>query len=276
MLSLLCLAALAAAPAAPPPMEALFPKIDGFTLDGKPAKYGPDNLYEYINGAADAFLAYDFEELGAGTYKAADKSEVSVDVYRHRDALRAFGMYTQERPNGSQPLPVGVEGYEGEQHFEFVAGAYYVKLAGKTSLLRGIAEKIAPLLPGTREAPALFKAFPAGGKLLRAEKLATRDFLGHAFLHDGFTVPYEVEGAKFRLFVIEGRDTADAAEMLRKYLAFAKAAPKGLAAEGATTLDDALNGKVDLAWRGRWIWGAVDAPSKARKGLVEQLGKALK
>jgi hypothetical protein len=274
-LTLVCLAALAAAPATPSSMAAFFPKLDGYTLVEAPAKYSPETLYEYIDGGADAFLMYDFEELAAGTYKSATGDEVTVDLYRHKDAVRAFGMYLQERPNASKALPIGVEGYSGEQHLEFVAGQFYAKLSGKTALLQKVAEKVAKGLPGTREPPAVFKAFPAAGKLPRAEKLSTRDFLGHAFLHDGFAVPYEVDGARFRLFAVQGKDAADVKAMLERTFALAKFEGKP-AAEGAATVRDPLNGEVDLAWRGTWVWGAVDAPSKKRKALVDELGKGLK
>jgi hypothetical protein len=268
MLALLCLL-LAAAPTDP-----VFPEIEGLKLTGAPAKYDPESLYEYINGGADAFLSYDFEELSAATYVAADKSEISVDVYRHRDAVRAFGMYLQERPDRSKPLAVGIEGYAGDQHLEFVAGAYYVKLSGKDERLLAVAQAVAAKLPGTREPPAVFKAFPVAGRIPRAEKLSTRDFLGHAFLRDGFAVPYEIEGARFRLFAIQARDTADAQQVLARYFAAGKVTEKPKA-EGTRTLADPLNGEVLLAWRGRWLLGAVDQGAAKRKALVEELGKAL-
>ncbi|HEY3444939.1 MAG TPA: DUF6599 family protein [Myxococcales bacterium] len=274
---LLLAATLAAAPAEPSSMASLFPKIDGYALTEAPTKYTPETLYEYIDGGADAFLMYDFEELAAGTYKSADgKQEIAVDLYRHKDAVRAFGMYLQERPNNSKALPIGVEGYQGEQHLEFVAGAIYAKLVGKTELLKPVAEKVAAGLPGTREPPAIFKAFPAEGRLPRAEKLSTKDFLGHAFLHDGFAVPYEVAGARFRLFAIQAKDPADAKAMLEKWFALSKAKDPKAKAEGTATIKDPLNGEVDLAWRGQWLWGAVDGSSPNRKTLVQELGKALK
>jgi hypothetical protein len=46
-------------------------------------------------------------------------------------------------------------------------------------------------------------------------------------------------------------------------------------AEGTVTLKDPLNGEVLLAWRGGWLWGAVDDPSPACKDLVDELGRRL-
>ena len=256
-------------------MESLFPTIEKWALS-KPEKYSPANLYEYIDGAADAFLQQDFQELTTAEYVNAEKVVVTVDVYRHRDATRAFAMHTQERSTKAIPLALGVEGTGGDDHLEFVVGSYYVKITqtgGKgTRAFEAIAKRMADALPGTREPPPTVKCFPERGKVPRAEKLSARDFLGHAFLHDGTTAPYEIAGAHFRMFVIEGRATADAQQMLSRYLALAKSAVAA-SPQGSATLRDPFNGEVELAWKGRWLWGAVDEPSKDRDGLVRELGR---
>jgi hypothetical protein len=263
-----------------------FPQVAGWKLTAPPTQYTPDNLFEFIDGGADAFLQFDFEELLTASYVNAQKVEVSVEIYRHRDAARAFGIYTQERPAGSVRLPVGTEGNAGADHLEFVAGAAYVKLAqsgGKdTPFLRMFADKIAAGLPGTREPPPVLKCFPEKGKRPRAEKLAARNFLGHAFLHDAAVAPYQIEGTQFRLFAIEGKDEGDARAMVQRYLAAAKALAGPIEKTGKITLKDPLNGEVLLCWDGRWLWGAVDLPSRYDQVLpglrtqVEELGRNLR
>jgi hypothetical protein len=262
-----------------------FPQVEGWKLSSAPTQYTPDNLFEYVDGGADAFLQFDFEELLTASYVNAQKVEVTVDLYHHRNAARAFGMYTQERPAGSALLPVGIEGIAGPDHLEFVAGPVYAKLAqagGKeTPFLRMFAEKIAARLPGTREPPAVLKCFPDKGKRPRSEKLTARDFLGHAFLHDAAVVPYQLEGAKLRLFVIEGKDENDVQTMIQYYRVAAKSPTTPTEKAGGATLKDPLNGEVLLRWNGRLLWGAVDQPSSNRQVMetvqarVEELGKNL-
>jgi len=260
-----------------------FPQLEGWKLSAAPTQYTPDNLFEYIDGGADAFLQFDFEELLTASYVNAQKVEVTVDLYHHRNAARAFGMYTQERPAGSSPLPVGIEGNAGPDHLEFVAGPVYAKLAqagGKEpSFLRLFADRIAAKLPGTREPPAVLSCFPDKGKRQRAEKLAARDFLGHAFLHDAAVVPYQVDGLKFRLFAIEGKDESDVHTMVQRYSVVAKSPAHPIENAGSTTLKDPLNGEVLLRWDGRWMWGAVDQPSQhgpALEALTDELGRNLR
>jgi hypothetical protein len=273
----LLLALLAAAPDA----DALkLPRrLDGWKLAGAPDRYPPDKLFEYIDGGAEAFLQFDFQELSAATYVNGKDAEISADVYRHATPARAFGIYSQERRPGSSKLPGPLEGVAAADHLEFVTGAYYVKLAlhagGDAGILPKLAEQIAAVLPGPRDVPAVLACFPAPGKRPRSEKLVARDFLGHAFLHDGATAPYEIDGARFRLFVVEGKDAADVRKMVEAWRAKAKLPRAEVSAAGSLTLKDPSNGEVTLRWRDRWLWGAVDDPSPQREPLVEQLGRKL-
>jgi len=256
-----------------------FPQIDGWKMTGSPARYTPENLFEYVDGAADAFLQFDFEELLTANYANANKVEVTVDIYHHRDAVRAFGMYTQERPPGSTPIRVGVEGNAGPDHLEFVKGPYYVKLAaagGKPApFLRPFAEAVADKLAGSKQPPPVLRCFPSKGKRPRAEKLSARNFLGHAFLHDAAVVPYEIDGARFRLFALQGKDQADVRDMIQRYRALAKLPAAESKSEGTVVLKDPLNGEVVLQWSGRWLWGAVDQPLPKCNALLAELGRNL-
>jgi hypothetical protein len=253
------------------------PAFDGFSVSDGPTTYTPDNLFEYIDGGADAFVSFDFQELVSVTYRSERKVEVTVDVYRHRDAVRAYGMYALERPAGTTPIPVGIEGYVGPDHLELVVGAYYVKLAltgsKDPSVLRAFAQKVVAGLAGTREPPAILKLFFDKGRVPRAEKLAARGFLGHAFLHDAVAVPYDVDGKRLRLFVVEGKDDTDVRDMVARYRTAAGAPKAAVENAGSATLKDPLNGEVLIAWKGSRLWGAVDQPSSVTKPLVDALGQ---
>jgi hypothetical protein len=130
-------------------------------------------------------------------------------------------------------------------------------------------------LPGPREPPAVLACFPDKGKKPRSEKLTARDFLGHAFLHDAAAVPYDIDGARFRLFVVEGKDAADVRKMVAAWRGVGKQPKADVGPRGSLTIKDPLNGQVSLMWRERWLWGAVDDPSPQRQALVEELGRKL-
>jgi hypothetical protein len=254
-------------------------RIGGWKLAAAPDHYTPETLFEYIDGGAEAFLQFDFQELTAATYVNAKKLELRVDLYRHANAARAFGIYSQERRPGSTKMPGPLEGIASADHLELVAGAYYVKLAlpagGDAAILPKLAKQIAAVLPGPREPPAVLACFPDKGKKPRSEKLTARDFLGHAFLHDAAAVPYDIDGARFRLFVVEGKDAVDVRKMIAAWRAVGKQPKADVGPRGSLTIKDPLNGQVSLMWRERWLWGAVDDPSPQRQALVEELGRKL-
>src|SRR4030042_1401127 len=88
-----------------------FPSITGWKQVGDIQTFDPKTLYEYINGGADLYLAYDFEELKVAEYQNDQKAAVTVDVYCHRSPTHAFGIYSQERFPGRKFIEVGVPGY---------------------------------------------------------------------------------------------------------------------------------------------------------------------
>ena len=87
------------------------PKVNGFALKSKPAYYSPDNLYEYINGAADLYLNFHFKKLSVFEYRNKKKGSITVDIYEHKDINNGFGIYCSEKPSDGPFLKIGTEGY---------------------------------------------------------------------------------------------------------------------------------------------------------------------
>ena len=93
------------------------------------AAFRRETLFEYIDGAAEAYIGYDFREL-AGRRVRPDRNENDGHGrnLRHGHGLNAFGIYAAERYPESRFLPIGVQGYYEEGTLNFLAGRYYVKL----------------------------------------------------------------------------------------------------------------------------------------------------
>ena len=119
-------------------------------------------------------------------------------------------------------------------------------------------------------------AFPAEGKKGNSEKYIVRNFLGYPFFSAVFTADYELPGRKFRLFIIEATDGKECREIVQKYLRQAKAPEQGVN-EGRHTIADPHHGIVDLYWKGRYIWGAVDlADAELRSRYLKRIEERLK
>ncbi|MFH1574022.1 MAG: DUF6599 family protein, partial [Acidobacteriota bacterium] len=95
----------AAAPATPVDPErqqlaSLLPgnnAVAGWSAADQPRFFGPGDLWEYINGAADGYLTYGFRQVVTAEYSHSEtQSQAVIDIYRMQDPRNAFGIYTQE------------------------------------------------------------------------------------------------------------------------------------------------------------------------------------
>jgi Family of unknown function (DUF6599) len=242
----------------------VFPEITGWKQSGEPQTFLPGTLYEYINGGADLYLAFDFQELKVIEYLDDKKATVTVEVYRHKSPTEAFGIYSQERLPGANYLNIGAQGYRDKNILNFLAGSCYVKInsynagADDQEVLQALAKKIEENLNERGGLPALLSFFPAEGKLKNSEKFIARNFLGYSFLHSAFTADYDLSGKKFKLFLIACKDRNECRNIIQEYLQKVKSVEEG-AIEGRHTLSDPHHGIVDLYWEGIHVWGVLDS-----------------
>ena len=240
----------------------LFPEIKGWRKPGNIQVYTPETLYEYINGAAELYLSYEFQELQVAEYLNEDSASVVVEIYRHKTPTHAFGIYSQERPIEADFLNIGAQGYMVAPIFNFVTANYYVKIycydvdTNRQEVLQTFAKKVAENLGGKRPLPRILACFPSKGKKQNSEKFVAKNFLGYGFLHSGFTAEYSDSNTTFTLFIIEGTDSKDCKEMLSQYMEFTKSSRKEIK-EGRYTLSDPNYGEIALFWKGRYIWGVL-------------------
>jgi len=240
-----------------------FPEITGWKQSGEIQTFIPKTLYEYINGAADLYLIYDFQELKVAEYQNEKKASVTIDVYRHITPTHAFGIYSQERLPNANFINVGTQGYVEEEILNFIVGPYYVKItgykieSGGQEVLISFAKKVAENLKEKGTLPALLKSFPLDGKVKNSEKFINKNFLGYAFLHSAFTADYELSGKKFKLFVIEPADKTECKNMIQKYAEQTGKAEKNVI-EGRHLIPDPHHGEIELHWQGAYLWGILN------------------
>lgn len=90
--------------------EVKFAEISGWEQSGKIQTFTPKTLFEYIDGAADLYIMYDFQELKVAEYRNEKKASVTVEVYEHKTPSHAFGIYSQERIPNANFIDVGARG----------------------------------------------------------------------------------------------------------------------------------------------------------------------
>lgn len=242
-----------------------FPKAAGWKKSDPIQEFSPENLYDYIDGAADLYLTYDFKDLQVAEYTREDKASVIIEIYRHGSPTAAFGIYSQERLANSDFLDIGVQGYYEEKILNFLAGNYYVKISSSNiakydrDILIRFAKETAEKIGGDRSFPPLLKAFPDEGRIKNAEKFIGKNFLGYSFLASAFTADYEAAGQKFKMFVMVGASPGDCQARLQRYFQQLKR-PAETIAEGRYEISDPYHGNLEIFWKGQYIGGILNLP----------------
>ncbi|MCK7531147.1 MAG: hypothetical protein MZV63_08950 [Marinilabiliales bacterium] len=107
--------------------QQLFPDLKGYKTVSDYPVYTPDDLWDYINGAADAYLALGFIDLNITEY-VKGRTVIKAEIYRFGDDAEAFGIYSMERSPGYDFIQVGVQGYNEEGIVHFYKDRYYIKI----------------------------------------------------------------------------------------------------------------------------------------------------
>jgi hypothetical protein len=196
-------------------------------MESEPRFYQPDNLWEYIDGAAEQYLIYGFRELITAEYGVGtDSSLITVEVYCMESPTHAFGMYAAERSPEEQPVAIGVQGYQGENVLNFYEGPYYVKMTSFTasngfmdSLLR-MGRSISDKIQGEFSEPAMFQCFPTENRVSWSERYIPNDFLGQSYLQNGYRCDYAGDQGTYQIFLVPLESDTAAQAVLKKYRRF--------------------------------------------------------
>jgi hypothetical protein len=176
-----------------------FPSVDGWTRTGEVREYLADNLWEYINGAAELFVEYDIQRCRTADL-TSDGVVVSVDVYDMGTPLNAFGVLSRERAGTTIALPGATEAAISPPYLALLLkGSTYVKVnalegeltdASAQTLLEGIANS----LPGEAAYPAELALLPEEGRVDGTEGFQRDGFLGLSELSDCLYAEYSYDG----------------------------------------------------------------------------------
>jgi len=268
-------------------LKDMLPRLADWRPTEEARTYDPASLFEYIDGAAEAYISYDFKELAVGNYQhGGSKAAMTVEIYDMGTPLDAFGIYSAERFPESRFVAVGIQGYMEEGSLNFLAGRYYVKLLGyeggdKTEAhLKSYGAAIASKIKDPASFQAILKAFPAQGLVADSEKYVARNFMGFKFLNRGYGAAYKRDGQEFDAFVIEAKSVEDAIAMLKQFADnFAKSGKAEKAGAGYR-IQDAYLKNILVAPVGAFLCGVTKirdggeaAGEKVLRGLIQALGR---
>jgi hypothetical protein len=250
-------------------LRSLLP-AEGGSLDLKvsidPSFFEPANLWDYIDGAAALYIQYGFRHVVTSEYAlGSDSIPLVIDIYEMESPLHAFGIYAAERSPEESFIEVGVQGYQVMGSLNFWSGSNYVKLyssvassATEKALLK-IARDIAGRIPGSHSEPDLLTCLPEKNRIRMSERYIPRDFLGLAFLANGYWADYKVQGSRYRVFLVENGSAEEAVGNYGEYRSFLESQGANVSQEkkGEAPSFRAENGSRQLVFVYRTILGGV-------------------
>jgi hypothetical protein len=183
-----------------------------------PVSYGPEGLYDYLDGGAERYLGLGFEKLVHVRYQLGEDplACVTLDLYEMGGTAGAFGIYRSVR----RPTRAATVVRRGHSLGTAGGGASTSTARPMTERARGRARQLhrASLRPGApgERAAAFLEPLPAEGLVPQSERWFAADLLGHAFLPGGVTASYRIDGREARLYYSELDSDQAAAQALAR------------------------------------------------------------
>jgi hypothetical protein len=260
--------------------------VAGWKQVGKPRAYNAANLFDLVNGEAQAIQEYSFAGCTHAEYAPANQTKpaLTIDVFDMTDPLNAFGLFSSDRISG-KAVPLGAEGVKiGNSGLNFWKGRYVVRTAilnvspAAQAAQLAFAKAAAAKIPGNAGPPPIVAALPAG-RQPRSEKYVKSNVAGQAFLKNAVTARYPSTGQGCEVFIATYPAPAAAKAALEKYRSFEKSgtglAPlKGVGEAGFSVVDRYAK-NVAVAQKGKYVVGVVRAKEAAgaQKLLREAVSK---
>ena len=171
--------------------EASFPaEVSGWKWDGKENHYNRKTIFDYINGAGELYIAYNFNGVKVRRYEKGNQPPITAEVYDMGTSEDAFGVFSFERQDEEAGIGQGSE--FGGGLLRFWKGKFFVSVfaegQGKEAeaATLDIGKAIANSIKSTGPIPKLLGVLP-NGKTGLLEK-STRYFHSHILLNQRFFV----------------------------------------------------------------------------------------
>ncbi|NNM04676.1 MAG: hypothetical protein HKO65_06190 [Gemmatimonadetes bacterium] len=176
-----------------------FPEVEGWAQPGEVLVYDADNLWEYINGAAELFVSYGVRSCRTTDLTSGDLT-VTVDLYDMGTPLNAYGVFEREASGEAVDVSEAVAALVSPPYQALLLkGSTYAKVnvfEGELTMENGtgLLEALAASLPGSATPPAEFGLLPADGMVPGSEAYQAEAFLGLTELTDCVFADYSQEG----------------------------------------------------------------------------------
>jgi hypothetical protein len=107
-------------------LELLPVQIDGWSASDRDQTYTRDTIFDYMNGAGEIYLAYDFEKLFVREYTRPSAPPIIAEIYEMDSSEDAYGVFTND--TDGKPVKMGQGGIYAQGLLRFWKGPIFVRL----------------------------------------------------------------------------------------------------------------------------------------------------
>lgn len=143
--------------------------VPNWNLKDSVETYLGEDLFMYINGGADLYLEYGFDEVAAGRYMNFQSNSILVDVYKMSSIDAAYGVFTLSSTSKGKPQMLGDQSFLYDYYLDLWKGPYFIRFTankkdnGMIDTLMLFAKTIVPKISINGKKPQLTQAFHLPG-----------------------------------------------------------------------------------------------------------------
>jgi len=273
ILLVLLLAACASSPSPPVDVLPASGAVPDWSLAGEAQVFDPETLFDLVDGQAECFFAYNFQQVTVQDYQNTTGDLLSIELWQMATPADAYGLFTASI--AGVPATVGNDGdTDPGRRLAFWQDRFYVHVRARQEVpdadLTAFGQAVAAALPPGGERPALVEHLPPAGLVERSpiyfhQEISIQselwlggvNLLGLSPETEGVLARYDVDGAEASLLLIRYPDAEAAAAAL--------AALQDGQVDGVATADvrdrllGAVIGEVEAEVAGQLLATALDS-----------------
>ncbi len=252
-------------------------EISGWIESGQDSAFGRDNIFDYMDGAGEIYLAFDFKLLFVREYTKENSPSLVVEIYEMSSSEDAYGVYTQD--TDGDEVRIGQDAVYAAGLLRFWKDTVFARImaeretAETKAAVFKIGEIVAQSVTKEGKRPDLLDCLNPSGLVSRSIRffhnvvslnshyyLASSNILNLSEKTDALLARYETEKSKPWLLLVRYRTSARAKASHVQFLEiYFKERPLSA---GQIQVKKLESGKFSSAWRkGRFLVLVFEADS---------------
>ncbi|HDT11951.1 MAG TPA: hypothetical protein ENN58_04355 [bacterium] len=144
--------------------EVLPDEVNGWKKSRQPGRYTKDTLFDYINGGAELYIAYNFIEALSIEYEKNEDFEIIVDIFDMTSSFDAYGIFSYGREEEDARIGQGSEYNSGLLTFWkdrfYVSILAYPETEDKKKIVLELGNILADSISSKGDLPSILKLLP--------------------------------------------------------------------------------------------------------------------